>query len=66
MLRLGNRVNPLLISAQRLSSRYDKHGGKRTRSVRRTEKNAKYWKLATNKSGHELERAEAYVLGFNL
>ena len=66
MLRLGNRVNSLLISAQRLSSRHDKHGAKRTRAVRRTEKNAKYWKMASNKSGDELERAEAYVLGFNL
>ena len=58
MLRLGNRV---LVSAQRLSSRHNKHGTKRTNYVRRTEKNAKYWKLTSNKSGHELERAQSYV-----
>ena len=58
MLRLGNRV---LLSAQRLSSRHNKHGAKRTRSVRRTEKDAKYWKMTSNKSGHEQERAQSYV-----
>ena len=63
MLRLGNRVNSLLVSSQRLAGRYDKHGSKRTRSVRRTEKNSKYWKMSSNKSGHEQERAESYVLG---
>ena len=65
MLRLGGIGNQLLISAQRSASgRFTKHGSKRTRNVRRTEKDAKYWKLATNKSGHEYEREMAYATGF--
>ena len=65
MLRLGGLGNQFLISAQRSASgRFTKHGSKRTRKVRQTEKDAKYWKLASNKSGHEYEREKAYVTGF--